>query len=388
MDVTRLVLKNWRNFRDVDVNLTRRTFLVGPNASGKSNLLDVFRFLHDIVRVGGGLAEAVRSRGGMKSLRCLAAAGMPAGVQVTVEVQGESARWSYQLGFKAGAGKLSKFPVLITHEIVLRDGEKLLDRSEEVGDDSTDPELRTQTELQQTAKNSSFRELRDFFDSIRYLHLVPQLIKHPQAFSGANLRGDPFGLDFLETMARTPEGTRKARLKRIEDSLRAAVPQLKALSMEKDHAGVPHLRATYEHWRHHGAGQLETDFSDGTLRLIGLLWSLIDGVGPLLLEEPELSLHAAVVERLAPLIHRVQRKQGRQVIISTHSAGLLDNGVALEELLLLRPDAQKGTQVMPAGSEADAEALLNAGIPLGSIAIQRTRAQRSKDLDGQMSLFN
>ena len=78
MYVSHIELKNWRNFRDVDVDLTPRTFVVGPNASGKSNFLDVFRFLHDIVRTGGGLTEAVRSRGGMKALRCLAAAGMPA----------------------------------------------------------------------------------------------------------------------------------------------------------------------------------------------------------------------------------------------------------------------------------------------------------------------
>ena len=41
-------LENWRNFTQVQVDLQRRVFLVGPNASGKSNLLDVFRFLHDL----------------------------------------------------------------------------------------------------------------------------------------------------------------------------------------------------------------------------------------------------------------------------------------------------------------------------------------------------
>ena len=39
---TGLLLENWRNFVDGDVNLQRRAFLVGPNASGKSNFLDVF----------------------------------------------------------------------------------------------------------------------------------------------------------------------------------------------------------------------------------------------------------------------------------------------------------------------------------------------------------
>jgi AAA15 family ATPase/GTPase len=44
-----LRLKNWKNFQSVEVDLPLRVFLVGPNASGKSNLLDVFRFLRDLV---------------------------------------------------------------------------------------------------------------------------------------------------------------------------------------------------------------------------------------------------------------------------------------------------------------------------------------------------
>lgn len=46
MQITRLKLKNWRNFRDVDIPLGPRTYVIGANASGKSN------FLGDIVKSG------------------------------------------------------------------------------------------------------------------------------------------------------------------------------------------------------------------------------------------------------------------------------------------------------------------------------------------------
>jgi ABC-type molybdenum transport system ATPase subunit/photorepair protein PhrA len=69
MRFIRIELKNWRNFTHLDVALSKRVFLIGPNASGKSNLLDTFRFLRDIVSVGGGLQEAVRKRGGVSTLR-------------------------------------------------------------------------------------------------------------------------------------------------------------------------------------------------------------------------------------------------------------------------------------------------------------------------------
>ena len=54
MMITRLILKNWRNFKDADIAIRDRTYLLGPNASGKSNFLDVFRFLRDISKPAGG----------------------------------------------------------------------------------------------------------------------------------------------------------------------------------------------------------------------------------------------------------------------------------------------------------------------------------------------
>ena len=56
---TRVTIGNWRNFGQVDVQLEPRIFLVGPNASGKSNFLDIFRFLSDISTQRDGLQDAV-----------------------------------------------------------------------------------------------------------------------------------------------------------------------------------------------------------------------------------------------------------------------------------------------------------------------------------------
>lgn len=54
---TSLSLENRKNFRKIDSPIDQRVFLVGPNASGKSNWLDVFRFLNDIAKVGGGFKK-------------------------------------------------------------------------------------------------------------------------------------------------------------------------------------------------------------------------------------------------------------------------------------------------------------------------------------------
>src|SRR6202142_3979588 len=70
---THLYLENWKNFTRVETGLGRRVGVAGPNASGKSNLLDALRFLHDVAAEGGGFQRAVRRRGGVSRLRCLAA---------------------------------------------------------------------------------------------------------------------------------------------------------------------------------------------------------------------------------------------------------------------------------------------------------------------------
>ncbi len=69
MIISQLDLKNWRNFRSLNVRLAERVFIVGPNASGKSNLLDALRFLRDIAKPGGGLQQAIFQRGGLAARR-------------------------------------------------------------------------------------------------------------------------------------------------------------------------------------------------------------------------------------------------------------------------------------------------------------------------------
>jgi predicted ATPase len=380
--ISHLALRNWRNFREVDVDLQPRTFVVGPNASGKSNLLDAFRFLQDLAQEGGGLQKAIKDRNGITSIRCLAARKYPE-IEINVrlaEPDGTPA-WRYALAVKGGKGG-ENVPHIV-HERVWRGEKQILQRPD--SDDNKDTARLTQTQLEQVSANKDFRDIAKHFADIDYLHLVPQLVRHPREFAGPGMPGDPFGHKFLERMAKVNEKTRKSWLATIEKALRVAVPQLKELQYEIDNkaGGVPHLRALYEHWRPHGARQTEQEFSDGTLRLIGLLWSLLEGKGMLLLEEPELSLNAAIVEQLPELIERMRRRAGRQILVSTHSYDMLANrGIAGEEVLLLIPQSE-GTAVRVAASDQAIYSLLKTGISVGDAVMPYAKP----DGISQLSLF-
>ena len=382
MYITSLKLNNWRNFRNVDTKLGERVFLAGPNASGKSNLLDAVRFLRDIAKPGGGLQKAVSDRGGISKIRCLAARSHP---DVAIEIGlGDSAKvdpvWKYGIGIKQETrGYRNPF---LSYEKVWHEGKLILERP--MREDTEDSARLTQTHLEQINSNRQFRDVSRFLDSIKYLHLVPQLVRHADVYSGPGIPGDPFGRSFLELVMRTPTKTRKARLRKIESALILAVPQLKALADVTDEGGRPHLEAVYEHWRAKGAKQREDQFSDGTLRLIGLLWAILEGSSVLLLEEPELSLNGAIVKKLPSLIYRIQRQKKRQagqVIISTHSVDLLsDKGIDGSEVLLLSPNPE-GTEVRQASSIAYIRTLLEEGYSIAEAVLPRTAPSNIRQFD-------
>ena len=174
MIVTKIQLKNWKNFGEVNAKCGKRVFLIGPNASGKSNFLDALRFLRDVSQ--DGLKNAVDIRGGIKAVRYLCARRQPdVGIVVNLDNM-----WEYGLSFTSQNGMHR-----ITKEYVIQSVDnkktKLLDRPN--NEDRQDEMRLTQTALQQVNVNKEFRDIADFFSSIQYRHILPQLVRDPKSFS-------------------------------------------------------------------------------------------------------------------------------------------------------------------------------------------------------------
>ena len=130
----------------------------------------------------------------------------------------------------------------------------------------------------------------------------------------------------------------------------------------------------YVHWRPNAGWQQEDQFSDGTLRLIALVWTLMASDNLILLEEPELWLHRKIVEQIPRMIadaRRSRKKAGGQIIISTHSSDLLSDKSMEGQFLVLNPGKHgESTSIeMPTNDDLTA---LKAGMSAADILLPRT----------------
>ena len=157
------------------------------------------------------------------------------------------------------------------------------------------------------------------------------------------------------------------------------MPQFADLRLSLDTSGKPHLEAGFSHWRPNLSYQSEEVFSDGTLRLLGFLWAIGDRRGPLLLEEPELSLNDRVAMQLPQMIARMQRKSGRQVLMTTHSEALISEGVGLHEVHRLIP-SDNGTAIETASSNPSIVKQVKAGFTVGESAMPLARPEGIENL--------
>lgn len=377
MIVKRIKLHNWKNFQNCDITLTERTFVIGANASGKSNFIDALRFLRDVSKQAGGLQYAVEERGGITKIRCLAAR-ISTDVRIIVELgepDSNEATWIYELGFSHTGGGIMKNQVRINQERVFCNEQKkyILDRTE--NSEGEDDETLKYTHLEQVSLNKEFRAIQSFFQGIEYLNIVPQFVRESSSAVHTRLKEDYYGRNFLERLANKNERVRNSYFKKINQFLKIAVPQLSELSFRKDEMGVPHLEARYEHWRAKGSKQQEEQFSDGTIRLIGFLFCLIDCNGLVLLEEPEINLHSGIVAKLPEFIASIQRtkKQNQQVIITTHSYEMLANkDIGTNEVLLLQ-GSKEGTTIAKVSDVEHVKAVIDAGFSMAEAVLPQTK---------------
>ena len=333
--------------------------LIGPNASGKSNLIDTLELLRALptdfaaaVWNGGGAAEWLW-KGGFQS--------PPAAVEVEVDPgDAVNRQFRYRLSFAAAGPRVAIIDELIDEpkdrrnvegpyyyfhqgspEIHIRvqtaDGPRLAKRAAQLDNRSLDQSVLAQREdpdfypelFQLGAMFSSIRTFREWT-------FGPHGARHPQR---TDLPSDQL----------LPDASNLALvLNQIEDKvgpilneyLKRFFPRFKRMTTAIE-GGTAQL---YLHESGLRTPIPATRLSDGTIRFVALLATLLSPSPARLvcIEEPELGLHPDAVDLLAELL--VDASARMQLVVTTHSD-------ALVSALTSQPDAIVACERPGAGTE-------------------------------------
>lgn len=351
---------NYRSIADgVAVNLEQFTALVGPNGVGKSNVLDVLRFLREALTLG--LEPAVAKRLGITRLRRVSAT-KPRALKIGVDLSSHGWDASYDIQLSAAAGRQYRvehehFQVKygfweIRDDITLR-----VERGRVI--ESPEGSIPRATEdalvLPLLAGHESIAPVIDALTSVHVHSIYPRELSQPQPVGLAPPLNDT-GSNWCAVLQSMPSRS----MSELVDGLGRVTGDITGVRV--DSAGG-YYTAEFEHRlgdvkRWFSAGQE----SDGTLRLAGILTALLQRPAPPLIaiEEPELTINPG----LLPLVYDYMRSAASksQVIITTHSPELVDM-LDMGDVRVVQRDASGSTvaPVSPSQREMIKERLLSPG---------------------------
>lgn len=363
--ITRAWAKNYRSISESRIELDPLTVLVGPNASGKSNWLDVLRFIKDALRFD--LEVAVSQRQGMEAI-CYSSSHTKhkqphIGVGITANVRNRhtpQGHVSIQYGFTLTPTQGSAYRVrqesavisdgdddlplsgfrLQDDEVVFSEHPDVLDFWETLlldeGGDFTITDLALPTLVRRIRRRYPFeRDRDDYLSSLvrdgfwqlhqnllnaRFYHIFPNTIKGPQRPGSTYLLEEDAGN--LASIIREIERESPRTMVRIREALSLLVPGVSDLEVSPVGG---YLVIRLKHGSGPGANWFDlSQESDGTVRLLALLVAL-NQRRPLALigiEEPELTVHPGSLAVLADLINEAALRS--QVIVTTHSPDFVD----------------------------------------------------------------
>ncbi len=361
------------------MDLGNLTILVGKNGAGKSNIIDLFRFLSDIMKIG--LEGAIGNRNGIKNLRRWSN-GKPFNISINVAIAEENG-FSATYGFKIGGHKKYEFVVLEESAHII-DPEKgdvdylIIDQKWILAPERINPAITPITlALPLISGDERFGKLELALRNSSIYNIFPDTLKVPQSYD-AQKPMDGHGRNWLSILK--DQDSKVGR-----DDL---VIALKKLTGDIDDVDIVQLSSfLLGRFRHGNGGTSQkakwfdaSQESDGTLRMAGMITALLQSPAlPLIgIEEPELTIHPGAI----PIIYEylLQAARQSQVIVTTHSPELLDEIEDIEQIRLITKRGEFTT--IDTIAEDQREAVKLGLFSLGEI--QRTEGLRPK----QLSIFD
>lgn len=406
MLLTGLKIKNFKSIASADIDFEPLTMLVGANASGKSNLINVFRFISNITTEG--IDNAVALQGGIPYLaNASLPKGTPIEISFTLDLSNEG--WVRSTGKKTVALEIQKIDYHFTLQPNLRGGGyHIISDDMSLTFDCLHVDLTARREQRYTSLNAKYllsAERKTAKASIQLKHIftppdviddetrrtiecdiIPQVFARlcnedkkelmlyrismllPSLFSESTFIRifdfDPRELKKSSSMASTKileeNGSNVASVlnsilrtkenrKKLTTLLNEFLPFVDGITIENnfDKSFSYKVQEKFSNKAFHA-----NFLSDGTVSLLAIIIALYfeELSNVIILEEPERNIHPKLLSSLLESAEDVSEE--KQVIITTHNPEFLKHA-RIDNVRLVQRDADGYTLIStPGNSEA------------------------------------
>ncbi|MCH8055287.1 MAG: AAA family ATPase [Deltaproteobacteria bacterium] len=344
----RLLVKGFKSLEDADVEFPRMAVLFGPNAAGKSNLLDAIQALSRIGTsrtLSDALSEPIRGHpieafafpaGGLPSLLSdktarfslethldIGRENSPYLYRLTVEIQPGSGSLGVRDEYLAALGKKGEpkgnpsIEKVDDQLRVRRKSKPANPRREPIGLNYTilsDPRL-------SGVEYRAIERCRNELSGWRTYYLDPRVAmrsaRPPSDVRDIGVLGEDIAPFLYRLRAEHPK-----YFEAVKRTLRSLIPSVEDLSVDLDKKrGILDIQV-----RQGGMDFSSRIVSEGTLRVLALCSLTVNPWSGSLLafEEPENGVHPRRLELIVQLLTSLAIERGRQIIVTTHSPLLCD----------------------------------------------------------------
>lgn len=382
MKIVKIRISNYRNFDDLSVCLNDFNLLVGANASGKSNFVQAFQFLRDIVN--HGLEDAISRQGGIEYLRNIKIAESRP-LLFHVVMRGDT-KWlllpfdhdnfatiqeiDYEFSFcENGSGyAVDQDRMRLTYSsegVAEKFSVSFFNRDGKFDIESTNPAVESALfDAKSIFRESPGAEKKtllieyplvglyvqpalDWLSKIGIYDFDPKLPKRATPISGpSELEIDGSNLAIVLNKILSDEESKRGFLNLSRDLL----PFLRGVDVEKvaDKSIFFKLREKYAEKADLPAFLI----SDGTINMMALIIALYFQQKQLslsIIEEPERNIHPHLISKVMTMFREASEK--KQIIATTHNPEMVKQA-DLEHILLVKRDEQGfSTITKPANNE-------------------------------------
>lgn len=337
--IKKIHIKNYKSLKDIDLELGRRNMLVGPNMSGKSNLLDCFKFLTQMCI--SGVNKAFLNRGGFSEVVWKGENGGPISFQLVIEHGTNEKSYEYEISITGATQDLIsierehltvKIGEKVSTLIDLRHGHGKVTHAD--GSNAFAPPGPMNSALEFSVPGWEGMILKDHISMWRFYRLLPALMKQPNAAVGQQFlmeNGENFSSWFM-----TLQTKHDAEFRLIKQVAKDVFPGLEEVLTPPTQFATTYMVSREKH--------LKRDvsiwhMSDGEIVFLAWLSLIFSPFGsPLFcIEELENHLHPRLLETLVEVQNQRQRELGphaAQIIATTHSPYLVDK-TDLDDLIVV-----------------------------------------------------